>query len=145
MTVITNLPEVIEVGETVFAGEKSVPLTVRSLRWQNADMLIAFEEYATREEVGVLRNQMLYMKEEAFPPLPEGEFYHHQLIDLQVITDQGQHLGTLVEILETGANDVYVVREKGGKDLLLPATEEVILDVDFQEGVMLVHLLPGLI
>jgi 16S rRNA processing protein RimM len=77
--------------------------------------------------------------------LPEGQYYQHQLIGLKVISDEGQALGQLAEILETGANDVYVVRGGGGKDVLLPAIEDVILGIDLDKKEMRVHVLPGLI
>jgi 16S rRNA processing protein RimM len=79
------------------------------------------------------------------PSLPDGEYYHHQLLGLRVISDTGQTLGRLVQILSTGANDVYIVRPEAGPDVLLPATDEVVQRVDLEQGEILVHLLPGLI
>jgi 16S rRNA processing protein RimM len=62
-----------------------------------------------------------------------------------VVSDAGQNLGTVREILATGANDVYVVKREGRKEILLPATEEVILEIIPEENLLKVHLLPGLI
>ena len=73
------------------------------------------------------------------------EYYHHQLIGLNVESDQGQELGTLTGILETGANDVYVVTDSAGKEILLPAIPPVILEVDMGGQRMLVHILEGLL
>lgn len=144
MTVLTDFPELLAPGQEVYVGEEYQPLTVRSIRWHKDDMLVGFEEYEDRDLVGVHRNQLLFITVEDLPELPEEEFFFHEMIGLEVITDTGQELGTLGEILDTGANDVYVVEREGKKDILLPATEEVILEVSLEKGWMKVHLLPGL-
>ena len=77
--------------------------------------------------------------------LEENENYVADLIDLKVVTDEGQVLGVLTEVMETGANDVYVVETEDGKELLLPAIRDCILDVDLETEVMTVHILPGLL
>jgi 16S rRNA processing protein RimM len=76
--------------------------------------------------------------------LAEGRHYNYELIGLNVLTDNGDALGRLEEILETGANDVYVVRNEFGKEILLPAIPSVILDLDMEQRSMRVHLLDGL-
>jgi len=144
-TVLTDFPEMLEPGQQVYVGEAQVPLVIRSVRWHRDDMLIGFEGYQDRDEIGIYRNHLIFLPESDFPELPEEEFYFHDLIGLEVITDQGQRLGRLKEILVTGANDVYLVQKDDQKEILLPATEEVILDIDLDEGRILVHLLPGLI
>lgn len=79
-------------------------------------------------------------------PLEEDEYYQKDLLDLTVVTDTGNELGLLVQIIETGANDVYVVRpsKNEGKDILIPAIKECILSVDLPENKMTVHLMKGL-
>jgi len=76
-------------------------------------------------------------------PLEEGEFYLYRLDNLAVITDTGEYLGRIVEILETKAHDVFVVKGDGG-ELLLPDTDEVVKSIDLDAGQMIVHLLSGL-
>jgi 16S rRNA processing protein RimM len=76
--------------------------------------------------------------------LPEHTYYRWQILGLQVWSDEQQNLGQIVEILETGANDVYLVRSESGEELLLPAIEPVVLQVDLVGKRMRVHLLPGL-
>jgi 16S rRNA processing protein RimM len=97
------------------------------------------------ESVGELRNQWVYVTTEDRPALPEGEFYYHQLLGLEIVSDEGRNLGRITGILETGANDVYIVRSTNGHELLLPAIKPVILDIDLQLGKIIVHLLPGLL
>jgi 16S rRNA processing protein RimM len=145
MTVVTDFPELLSPGRQVFVGEDYGPLTVRSVRWHRNDILIAFEEYEDRDRVGVYRNHYLFMRAEDLPALPEDEYYLHELIGLDVVSDAGQRLGTVKDILVTGANDVYVVEREGRKDILLPAIEEVILEIIPEEGIMKVRLLPGLV
>ncbi len=77
-------------------------------------------------------------------PLPEGQHYKHELLGLNVVDEHNNPLGELVEILETGANDVYIVRNDSGKDILLPNIPSVILDLDVGARLMRVHLLEGL-
>ncbi len=147
LEVLTDFPERFQAGAVVYVGPRRVPLTLRSVRAFRDDLLlVAFEGYADRDAVGVLRNQLVLVPAEEAPPLAEDEVYYHQLLGLQVVTDQGRPLGRLVEILETGANEVYIVRpEEGGPEILLPAIDEVVLKVDLEQGVMVVHLLEGLL
>lgn len=74
----------------------------------------------------------------------EGEYYHYQLAGLSVVTDQGEPLGAIVEILVTGSNDVYVVRSDTGGEILLPAITQVVKRIDLEAGTVTVHLLDGL-
>jgi 16S rRNA processing protein RimM len=144
MDVLTDFPERLKPGLRLFAGEDRLPLRLRQVRWHDRAMLIAFEEIRTPEQVAGLRNQILYVSASNLPPLEEDEYYHHQVLGLRVVDEAGRALGTLVEILETGANDVYVIRPERGQDILLPAIEETILAVSLETGEMRVHLLPGL-
>jgi 16S rRNA processing protein RimM len=99
----------------------------------------------TPEEAGLYRNQWVFIKKKDAPPLPKGQHYKHELYGLKVVDENDNPLGELVEIIETGANDVYVVRNDSGKEILLPAIPSVILDLDPGLGFLKVHLLDGLI
>ncbi len=145
LEVLTDFPERFQVGAVVYVGPRRVPLTIRSVRPHREMLLVAFEGYPDRDTVGVLRNQLVVVPATEAPPLPEDEIYYHQLLGLQVVTDEGHALGRLVEILETGANEVYIVETAEGKEILLPAIDEVVLGIDLEQGVMTVHLLEGLV
>jgi 16S rRNA processing protein RimM len=82
------------------------------------------------DAVGRYRNQYVYIQTETAPPLPEGYYYHHQLMEMAVVDEDGQTLGVLTDILETGANEVFVVTTPEGSELLLPLIEGVILNID---------------
>ena len=145
MDVLTDFPERLKKGVLVFVGQDHRSETIRSLRPHGNSLLVAFQGYDTPETVGVMRNELVYVRADDRPPLAEGEYYHHELIGLRVVDESGDLLGILVKILDTRANDVYVVRPQAGPEILLPAIESVILDIDLEKGEIRVHLLPGLI
>jgi len=145
MTVLTDFPDLIEIGQKVYAGQKYQAYKIKSLRWHGGDLLVSLEGMLDRTAVEIFRNIMIYMKSEDMPAPPEGEYYLHQLVGIDVVTDQGKNLGRLKEVILTGANDVYLVDSPEGKEILLPAIEEVILEINLEDRIMLVHIIPGLL
>jgi len=149
--VFTDFPERLKPGVTLFVGENYKPVKIRSSRWKNQVLLLAFEEYLTREEIETLRHQYLYVRADDRPSLLPGEYYHHQLLGLNVFAHDlesapsPQFLGQITEIISTGANDVYVITNDSGKELLIPALESTIVSIDVNQGQMIVRLLPGLL
>lgn len=139
MDVLTDFPERLMPGKSVLVGEAHRPFEIVHLRGHEPALLISFEGVETREDAGEFRNQMVYVKADALPELPEGEFYHHELIGLRVEDEAGQELGVLEEVLVTGANDVYLVRMADEKELLLPAIHDVVLEIDTKNGKMIVR------
>ena len=145
MDVHTDFPERLKTGKTVFVGDSYEPMVMASLRPHASGLLVRFRGIKTPEGAGQYRNSWVYVPTGDRPALPEGEYYHHQLIGLTVVTDEDRELGMLVDVLETGANDVYLVRDADGKETLLPAIPEVVLEVRLADRQMRVHLLEGLI
>lgn len=141
----TDFPERIQVGGRLYLGEQHQPLTITSRRVHADGLLLTFEEFPDLDSLAGVRNQPLFVEAANLPELGVGEYYHHQLMGMQVSDEEGQDLGQLVDILETGANDVYVVRSPEGKEILLPAIKDVILDIDVTARQMRVHVLPGLL
>jgi len=139
MEVLTDFPERLRKGKQVFVGESHAPMIITAARWKDKVMLLTFEGYTDCDQVNTLRNEAVYIRSDNLPSLPEGEYYFHQLVGLKVFDEAGVLLGQLEEVLETGANDVYVVRSASGAELLLPVIEEVILKVDLEGGVMTVR------
>jgi 16S rRNA processing protein RimM len=144
MDLHTDFPERIKSGRKVLIGEKHQPLTLDTVRPHADGLLVSFRGVDTPEDAGKYRNQWVYVKASEVPPLPEGQHYQYELIDLDVVDENGSPLGKLVEILETGANDVYVVRDASGREILLPAIPSVILNLDMSQRSLRVHLLEGL-
>jgi 16S rRNA processing protein RimM len=145
MTVLTDYPELIQPGQKIYVGPRYQAYTIRGLRWHGGDLLVSLEELPDRTAVEIFRNVMVHLKSEEMPELEEGEFYTHQLVGLHVVTDDEQSLGRLKEILYTGANDVYLVEAEDGKEILLPVIDEVVRQIDLEEGIITVHLLDGLL
>jgi 16S rRNA processing protein RimM len=143
--VYTDFPERLQPKAVVYAGEAHIPLTIQRQRIHNDGILMAFDGYTTPEQVGRFRNQSLYIAVAEAVELPEGEFYYHELLDLSVLDESGKLLGKVTEIMQTSANDVYVVTDEAGHEILLPAIADVVLDVDLDLKTMKVHLLPGLV
>jgi 16S rRNA processing protein RimM len=143
--IYTDFPERLQVKAVVYAGEKHLPLTINRQRFHNDGVLLGFDGFSTPEQAGRFRNQILYIKTEEAAELPNGEYYFHELLGLSVKDETGEDLGEVTEIMQTGANDVYVVTNEAGRELLLPAISEVILEVDLVSKSMKVHLLPGLL
>ena len=145
MDLHTDFPERMKAGRKLFVGDDHKPMTLEAVRVHAKGLLVKFKDIETTEAAGVFRNQWVFIKAKDAPPLPDGKIYQFQLIGFKVVDENDNPLGTLVEILETGANDVYVVTNSTGREVLLPAIAEVILNVDMVTKTMKVHLLPGLV
>ena len=140
---LTDFPQPLDDVETVYLGEAAEPHPLDSVRLHRGQRLIRLKDCSDRDAAEVFRGQLVQIRIEASGPPPPGSYYHHQIIGLAVVTDAGEALGEVTEILETGANDVYVVAGPSG-ELLLPALQSVILHVDLDAKRMTVHLLEGL-
>lgn len=143
MDLHTDFPERMKKGRKVFVGEGYKPMTIASVRPHQTGLLVKFQNVEVPEDAGLYRNQWVYVQTKDVP-LPEGQHYKHELLGLKVVDENDNPLGELVEILETGANDVYVIRDNSGKEILLPSIPSVILDLDIDRGFLKVHLLEGL-
>jgi 16S rRNA processing protein RimM len=145
MDLHTDFPERLRSGRKLFVGEEHKPVTLSGVRPHAKGMLVKLKGVETPEDAALFRNQWVYVKATDVPSLPEGKLYQHELFGFTVVDENGNTLGELVEIIETGANDVYVVRNESGKEILLPAIPAVILETDPARRLMRVHLLEGLI
>ena len=144
MDLHTDFPERMKSGRKLFVGKQYQPMTLASVRPHQSGLLVKFKGVESPESAGLFRNQWVYIRARDASPLPEGQLYQHELIGFGVVDENDNALGELTEILETGANDVYVVRDEAGKEILLPAIPSVILKLDAARRLMWVHLLDGL-
>jgi len=144
MDLHTDFPERMKSGRKLFVGDEYQPMTLTSIRPHQSGLLVKFKGIETPDDAGKLRNQWVFIKAKDAPPLPDGQIYQYELIGFKVVDEDENPLGELVEILKTGANDVYVVRDDSGKEILLPAIPSVILNQDAGQRLIRVHLLEGL-
>ena len=118
---------------------------IEEVKYHKDMVLIKFKGIENPEEANLLRQSYLMVDREKEEPLPEGTYYIVDMIGLEVYTDEGEKLGILEDIFNTGSNDIYVVKNELGKQILLPSIKDVIKKVDMEEQKITVHLLPGLI
>lgn len=145
MELYTDFPERLLPGMTLFLGSPGSTLRLIRRRSHKGGLLMTFEGYTTPEAVGQLRNQLLYVRADDRPPLAEGEYYHHQLLNLHVTHDTGESIGVVTEILETGATDVLVIRRESGSEVMIPIVDRFVQKIDIQNGEITVHLIPGML
>lgn len=122
----------------------NMTLHITSARFQKNLVIVKFKEFDNINQVEGYKKLELYVTRDNATPLEEDEYYIADLLDLEVITDEGDTLGVVCDVLQTGANDVYVVQTDEGQ-VLLPATYDCVLDIDLDKQVMLVHIMPGLL
>jgi 16S rRNA processing protein RimM len=147
--VLTDFPERFKPGTHVFLGAgtedpEARPAKIAAARPHKGGFLVKLDIVPDRNAAELVRNRYLLIPAADAMPLGEHENYLHDLMGLQVETTDGQHLGELWEVLFTNANDVYVVRGPAG-EVLLPATRDVVLQVDLSTRRMVVALPEGLL
>lgn len=145
MDVWTDFPERLQPGTILYLEAGNGQLLLIKRRKHRQGLLLTFEGYTSPEQVGQFRNQVLYVRADDRPPLEDGEYYHHQLIGLTVVKDDGGPLGMVAEILETGASPVLVVHRERGADVLVPMVGDFIRAIDLARGELSVHLIPGMV
>ena len=118
---------------------------VEGIRWSTKFLLIKLKGIENPEEAAFLKDKYLEINREDTIPLPEDTYYFFELVGLKVLDSQGNYLGTIEDILQTSANDVYVVKQEKSKELLIPALKKVVREVDLDNKKMVVELLPGLL
>lgn len=129
-------------AELLVAG---VRRRVEALTTPRGHPVVRFSGVVGRESAEALRGATIEIEGDELPPPPEGTHYVHDMLGLAVVTVTGDHVGELIDVLGTGANDVYLVRREGARDALIPATPEVIREVDLDGRRLVIHLLPGLL
>ena len=140
MTRFKKLKEVILVTEKT---EKVLKIT--SVKFFKQFAILKFDGIDTLNDVEVYKGASLFVDRKNAVKLEKDEYFIADLIDLTVVDESGNKLGTLVDVMKTGANDVYIVKNDEEKELLFPAIKECVLDIDFKEKKMTVHVMDGLL
>lgn len=126
-------------------GKEQLILHVTSVKYFKNMVILKLKEFDNINDIIPYKGMDLLVTRENAIPLEEGEYYIADIIGSKVITDEDKILGTLTDVLQTGANDVYVVKTKDGKEVLLPSIEECILDRDIENKIVKVHIMKGLL
>ncbi|ASS91580.1 MAG: ribosome maturation factor RimM [Bacillaceae bacterium] len=130
----------------IFQKDKEpVEVIVKSHRIHKNFDLLSFEGYDSINEVEPFKGSDIKVPESQLGSLDEGEYYFHEIIGCSVYTEDGDELGIINEILTPGANDVWVVKRKGKKDLLIPYIEDVVKHIDVKEKRVIIFPMEGLL
>ena len=143
VSVTTDFPERFKPRLVVYLGPEHIPHTIQAVRWFKHWALLRFRGLDDLASVEGLRGLSVDIPLAKAVPLEEGEYYEHQIIGLEAWTEEGRSLGKVTDILATGSADVYVLSNEG-KELLIPALKQVVLEIDLDKGRMLVRLMEGL-
>lgn len=126
-------------------GKEKRDLVIEQVKFFKNLVILKFKGFDNKNDVETWRQKdLLIFREQAVELAPDENFIV-DLIGLSVMTDEGERLGVMTDVLQTGANDVYCVKTEEGREILLPAIKDCILHVDLEKGEMLVHVLPGLL
>jgi 16S rRNA processing protein RimM len=140
--VLSDVSERFAVGSVLRL--KGKPTRVEHARKSKRGITLKLDAANNRSQAEALRGEDLAVLLEQVEPLPDGTYYHFQILGMCVLTNDGEQLGIVNEIIVTGSNDVYVVHQEGRGDILIPALPDVVLDVNLDTATMLVDLPDGL-
>ena len=141
----TDYPERFEELERVYLvdGDLKLDFTIKSVKYQKDNLILEIEEIADMDQAEKYKGKYLFIAEDQLRKLPEGRYYIFELIGLEVY-EKEELLGKITDVIQTGSNDVYVVRRgQGKKDILIPALKQVVKDIDLEKKRMQVELLEG--
>ena len=130
--------------KVILDGKEPLELSIEQVKFFKNMVILKFKGYDNINDVETWRQRDLLITRDQAVELKEDEYFITDLIGLTVVNEEEAVLGRVKDVMETGANDVYVVELTGGKELLLPAIKDCILNVDLEGGRMKVHVLDGL-
>ena len=134
-----------ELSEIILVkGSSEKRIGISSVKHFKNIVILGLSGIDTVESAEALRGADLYVDREHAAPLSEGEYYIGDIIGMEVQDEEAHHLGTISDVIDTAANDVYVVKLAGRRDLLIPAIKQCIANVDVENNLMTVRLLDGL-
>lgn len=143
VTPLTTNPERFVEGATVIL--KGARSRILDIETPLGFPCVLFEGHEGRNAAEALRGVMIEIAEVDLPSLPEGEYYAHDLIGMDVVTTSGAAVGRLEQVLVTGANDVYLVRLPDQKDVLIPAVGHIVIEIDVPGKRMVIEPVKGLL
>jgi 16S rRNA processing protein RimM len=143
---LTDTPNRFSELETIYVGASHASYPIQSVRPYKGEMIVLkFKGIDDANAAEPLRNQELYIPLSELAQLPPDSYYQHDILGLQVLTLEGEELGQIVEIIVTGSNDVYCIKNPDGSQVLIPAIKDVIKQIDLIRRTMHIDPLPGLL
>ncbi len=142
----TDYPEVFEDIGTVYIKKKSdfERLDIAGIKYQKNNLIIRFAQLKDINEAEKYKNRVLYAERASLGELPEGVYYIADLIGLDVVKEDGEKVGVISDVFNTGSNDIYEVKREGQKNLLLPVIDDVVLNIDVENKKVTVRMMEGL-
>lgn len=141
----TNTPDVFEDIEYVYVkSREEKKFEISNVKYQKNNIIVKFKGLDDISEAEMLKNAVVVTDREQLGELEDGEFYITDLIGCEVVSEDGKVYGKLDDVINTGSNDIYIVKRSGMKDLLIPVIDEVVLDIDIEAKKITVRLMEGL-
>lgn len=126
-------------------GREKRTLEIEGVKFFKQLVILKFKGIDNINDIEKYKGKSLFVDREHAVRLRKDEYFIADMIGMQVVTDEGEAFGTLKDVIETGANDVYIIETKEYGEVLIPAIKQCILDVDVEQGVMQIHLMEGLV
>ncbi len=143
----TDYPDDFEDIEYVYAqrrGGERERLDIKNIKYQKNNLIVKFAQINSIDEAETYKNLVLTADRDTLGELPEGVYYIADLIGLEVVKETGERIGEICDVINTGANDIYVVKREGKKDMLIPVIDDVVKKVDLENKMVTVELMEGL-
>jgi len=143
---ISPYPERFNRLDRVYLRNDSIQAySVQSVRISNRFVFLKFSEINSRSEAELLRNYEVLIAKEQLIELEADEFFIHDLVGCDVISENGDSIGKIVEVMQASSNDIYVVQDERGREILVPAIKDVIKKIDIKQKKIKIHLMEGMI
>lgn len=126
-------------------GKEQLPLEIEGVKFFKQFVILKFRGIDNINDVEKYKGKSLLVDREHAVKLKKDEYFIADMIGMDVFTEDGELFGALKDVMETGANDVYIIEMSDGKEVLVPAIKQCILDVDIENRKMVIHLLEGLV
>ena len=126
-------------------GKEKIELDVQSCKFFKGTPILKFKQFDNINDVERYKGKDLIVDRKHAVKLEKNEFFIIDLIGLQVESDEGQYIGELIDVMQTGANDIFVVKTEAGDEVLIPYIEQCVPEITPESGKVIVHLLPGLL
>ena len=136
--ILTDFPERFKSLHTVYVGDDAKKFAVESTHQHGKFILLKLKGIDDEKQAGDLREQMLCVSVDDAVELPQGQVFLYQTIGLRVVTSEGKFLGTITDVLDTNANDVYVITD-GNTEILIPAVTDVVREINLERGEMVIQ------